>query len=98
VPHISNECTHNAHMYFVKLKDINQRSAFIQHLKQKNILSVFHYIPLHSSPAGKKFGVMSGNDNYTTQESERLVRLPMYYQLNDTQVQHVIDTVQSFFN
>ena len=98
VPHISNECTHNAHMYFVKLKDINQRSAFIQHLKQKNILSVFHFIPLHSSPAGKKFGVMSGNDNYTTQESERLVRLPMYYQLNDTQVQHVIDTVQSFFN
>jgi dTDP-4-amino-4,6-dideoxygalactose transaminase len=98
LPHIPNECTHNAHMYYVKLKDLPQRNIFIDYLKSKEVLSVFHYIPLHSSPAGKKFGVMRGKDNYTTQESERLVRLPMYYQLSEVQMQHVIDTVKSFFS
>ena len=97
LPNIPEYCEHNAHMYYVKLKDINQRSAFISYLKQKNILSVFHYIPLHSSPAGSKFGRMSGTDNFTTSESERLVRLPLYYQMNDEQVKNVIEASTSFF-
>lgn len=98
LPHVPDNCQHNAHMYYVKLKDINQRSAFIKHLKNNDILSVFHYIPLHSSPAGKKFGVMHGKDEYTTKESERLVRLPLYYQITEEQIKKVIDAVKSFFN
>jgi len=96
-PHIPNDCDHNAHMYYLKLKDLKQRSAFIEHLKQHSISSVFHYIPLHSSPAGLKFGKMRGEDYFTTKESQRLVRLPMYYQLDETKIQQVIQAVKSFF-
>jgi dTDP-4-amino-4,6-dideoxygalactose transaminase len=97
LPTIPDYCAHNAHMHYLKLKDITQRAAFICHLKQKNVLSVFHYIPLHSSPAGSKFGRMNGMDNFTTTESERLVRLPLYYQMSDEQVKTVIEASKSFF-
>ncbi|MBL4910781.1 MAG: dTDP-4-amino-4,6-dideoxygalactose transaminase [Alteromonadaceae bacterium] len=97
LPYIPNDCEHNAHMYYIKLKNLKQRSAFIDYLKQNDILSVFHYIPLHSSPAGQKFGEMKGEDNFTTKESQRLVRLPMYYQLSEVQLQQVINAVKSFF-
>ena len=97
LPHVPNDCQHNAHMYYVKLVDIKQRSEFISHLKHHNVSSVFHYIPLHSSPAGKKFGIMAGEDNFTTQESEKLVRLPLFYQQTDEQVAEVIKAVKSFF-
>lgn len=78
-PTIPEGCAHNAHMYYIKLKDIEDRSAFIAHMKEKGILCVFHYVPLHSAPAGRAFGRFCGEDIYTTRESERLVRLPMYF-------------------
>ncbi|MBQ3393361.1 MAG: dTDP-4-amino-4,6-dideoxygalactose transaminase [Lachnospiraceae bacterium] len=98
LPFIPDECTHNAHMYYVKLHDLEERTRFIKHLKERGVSSVFHYIPLHSSPAGRRFGRFHGEDVYTTRESERLVRLPMYYGLRRTDREHVIRTVRSFFD
>ena len=77
LPVIPQGCTHNAHMFYIKTKDIEERTAFIDYMKGKGIWSVFHYIPLHSAPAGLKYGRFHGEDVYTTKESERLVRLPM---------------------
>ena len=88
---------HNAHMFYVKLKDLNERTDFISFLKKNSIQSTFHYIPLHSAPAGRKFGVFSGNDIYTTKESERLTRLPMYYNLDEQDQKKVIETIFKFF-
>lgn len=96
LPHIPAECTHNAHMFYVKLKNLEERTKFIAYLKEHDILSVFHYIPLHSAPAGQKFGHFHGEDVFTTKESERLARLPMYYGLNE-QVEKVVECVKNFF-
>lgn len=96
LPHIPQECTHNAHMFYVKLKNLEERTKFIAYLKEHDILSVFHYIPLHSAPAGQKFGHFHGEDVFTTKESERLARLPMYYGLNE-QVEKVVECVKNFF-
>ena len=81
LPHIPKECEHNAHMFYVKLKNLQERTAFIAHLKEHDVQSVFHYVPLHSAPAGVKFGRFHGEDTYTTTEGERLVRLPLYFGL-----------------
>lgn len=97
LPFIPEHCQHNAHMYYLKLKDIDQRTAFIDHLKANGIMSVFHYIPLHSAQAGQKFGKFNGTDQYTTIESERLVRLPMYYGMSKEEREKVIEAVLSFF-
>lgn len=97
LPTIPEECTHNAHMFYVKLANLEERTAFIQCLKDEGVQATFHYIPLHSAPAGKKFGVFSGADEFTTQESERLVRLPLYYGLSRKDQDTVIHAVQSFF-
>ena len=96
LPHIPTECTHNAHMFYIKLKNLEERTKFIRYLKERDILSVFHYIPLHSAPAGQKFGHFHGEDVFTTKESERLARLPMYYGLNE-QVEKVVECVKNFF-
>lgn len=97
-PVIAKDCVHNAHMYYLKLRDLEERTSFIEHLKEKGVMAVFHYVPLHSAPAGKKFGRFHGEDKYTTKESERLVRLPLYYGLKQDEQNHVIDTVRSFFS
>ena len=97
VPFIPAECEHNAHMYYIKLKDLKERTAFIKHLKEGGVMAVFHYIPLHSSPAGLKFGRFDGEDEVTTRDSERLVRLPLYYHLTKEDRAKVIETVKSFF-
>lgn len=97
LPYIPEECVHNAHMYYIKLKDIQQRQEFIEYMKINGIQTVFHYIPLHSAPAGKKYGVFYGEDQYTTKESERLVRLPLYYGLKQEQVQYIIEKIKEFF-
>ena len=81
LPQIPKECKHNAHMFYIKVQDLSERTELINYLKEKNINAVFHYIPLHSSPAGLKFGKFIGEDKYTTTESERLLRLPLYYGL-----------------
>ena len=96
LPHIPTECTHNAHMFYIKLKNLEERTKFIRYLKERDILSVFHYIPLHSAPAGQKFSHFHGEDVFTTKESERLARLPMYYGLNE-QVEKVVECVKNFF-
>ncbi|AKM48858.1 dTDP-4-amino-4,6-dideoxygalactose transaminase [Edwardsiella anguillarum] len=91
-------CGHNAHMFYLKLRDMRERSAFIDFLKEAEIMAVFHYIPLHCSPAGARFGRFVGEDRYTTRESERLVRLPLFYNLPDVNQRTVINSIQSFFH
>ena len=90
-------CEHNAHMFYIKCKDLTERTALIDYLKQNGILAVFHYIPLHSAPAGLKFGRFDGEDLYTTKESERLVRLPLYYGLSEEDRNKVIEHVLAFY-
>ena len=88
---------HNAHMYYLKCKDLEERTAFISFLKENGIWAVFHYVPLHSAPAGLRYARFHGEDRYTTRESERLVRLPMYYGLKEEQVDYIISKVKEFF-
>ena len=97
LPVIPAGCTHNAHMFYIKAKDLEERTALLSFLKEKGILAVFHYIPLHSAPAGLKFGRFHGEDVYTTKESERLARLPMYYGLKPDQVKYICDQVKAFY-
>lgn len=97
LPYVPDECCHNAHMYYLKTKNLRERSELIDYLKTKGILAVFHYIPLHSAPAGLKYGRFDGDDIYTTSESERLVRLPMYYGLTNEDQNKVIDSVRGFY-
>ena len=97
LPVVPEGCTHNAHMYYIKAKDLKERTALIQFLKENGIQAVFHYIPLHSAPAGKQFGRFHGEDVYTTRESERLARLPMYYGLKEEQVQYIADKIVEFY-
>ena len=97
LPSVPEGCVHNAHMFYIKAKDIEERTALIDHLKQNEIMSVFHYIPLHTAPAGRKFGRFHGEDRYTTRESERLARLPMYYGLKPEQVDYICETVRKFY-
>jgi dTDP-4-amino-4,6-dideoxygalactose transaminase len=98
LPTIPADCVHNAHMFYVKCHDLQERTAFIQHMRNCGVGCVFHYIPLHSAPAGQKFGYFHGEDCYTTADSERLVRLPMYFGLTAKDRQQVIESVQSFFS
>ena len=97
VPFIPEGCVHNAHMYYIKLRGLEDRSAFIRYMKDRGIVTVFHYVPLHSSPAGEKFGRFHGEDRYTTSESDRLVRLPLYYGLTPEDQQYVIRTAMEYF-
>ena len=97
LPVVPEGCVHNAHMFYIKAKDLEERTALIDFLKSKNILSVFHYIPLHSAPAGVKFGRFHGEDKYTTRESERLARLPMYYNLSLDEVEYICEQVKEFY-
>lgn len=97
LPTIPAECEHNAHMFYIKVRDLETRSELIEYLKQNNILSVFHYIPLHSAPAGLKFGKFDGDDEFTTIQSERLLRLPMYYKLKANEIKSIIDNIKEFY-
>lgn len=97
LPVIPEGCVHNAHMFYIKTRYLEERQALIQALREQGILAVFHYIPLHSSPAGKKFGRFHGEDRYTTRESERLLRLPMYYSLTEENVNDVVSVIEEFY-
>ena len=97
LPVVPEDCVHNAHMFYIKAKDIEERSELIAYLKSKNVMSVFHYIPLHTAPAGQKYARFHGEDKYTTRESERLTRLPMYYGLTLEQVDYICEQVSSFY-
>lgn len=98
LPTVPGGCVHNAHMFYVKAKDLAERTALINHLKMRDILAVFHYVPLHSAPAGLKFGRFAGEDVYTTSQSDRLLRLPLYFGLTAEDRQRVIDAVLEFYN
>lgn len=97
LPKIPEGCVHNAHMFYVKCANLEERGRFIAYLRSRGVSSVFHYVPLHSSPAGKLFGRFHGVDEHTTVESERLVRLPMYYRLSEEDRQRVIEAVLDFY-
>lgn len=96
--HVPDNCKHNAHMFYVKLKDLEQREQFIRYMKDKGVYCVFHYVPLHSSEAGMKYGCFSGTDNYTTIESNRLVRLPMYYGLSLEDKETIVQAIVHYFH
>jgi len=97
LPVVPKNCRHNAHMFYIKLRDSDDRQALINWMKEAEILTVFHYIPLHSSPAGERFGRFHGDDAFTTRESERLLRLPLFYNLSDNNQRTVISSLLSFF-
>lgn len=95
-PVIPAHCRHNAHMYYILFKDLQARTRFIDYMKENDILTVFHYIPLHSSPAGKKYCKTAGNMDVTNTISDTLVRLPMFYTLNDEKLNQIFTTVKQY--
>ncbi|MBB3171239.1 dTDP-4-amino-4,6-dideoxygalactose transaminase [Parvibacter caecicola] len=97
LPIIPDGCSHNAHMYYVLLSDLEERTSFISFLKEKGVGSAFHYVPLHSAPAGQRFGRYNGEDNFTTATYERLVRLPLYYGMSDEDREAVVRAVYDYF-
>lgn len=97
LPRVPEECEHNAHMFYIKVKDLEERTELQSYLRKQGIGTAFHYIPLHSAPAGKKYGRFHGEDRYTTRESERLLRLPMYYQITESEVECVADAIKGFW-
>jgi dTDP-4-amino-4,6-dideoxygalactose transaminase len=97
LPYIPEECVHNAHMFYIKTKDLGERTKLIDFLMKNGVRAVFHYIPLHSAPAGRKYGRFNGEDRYTTKESERLLRLPMYYGLCIEDQNKVIELIHDFY-
>lgn len=97
LPVVPQHCVHNAHMFYIKAQGIEERTALIDYLKERQVHSVFHYIPLHTAPAGLKYGRFHGEDKYTTRESERLLRLPMFYRLTLEQVDYICEQVKSFY-
>lgn len=97
-PFIPEYCKHNAHMFYIKTEDLETRTKLISYLKEQGVGAVFHYVPLHSAPAGIEFGRFHGEDKYTTRESDRLVRLPMFYGLKQSEIEFVIEKVTEFYN
>lgn len=98
LPYIPDDCTHNAHMFYIKTKNLEERSALIEFLKENSIMAVFHYIPLHTAPAGMQFGRFNGEDLYTTKESERLLRLPLYYGIEMEQLNYICEKIKEFYS
>jgi dTDP-4-amino-4,6-dideoxygalactose transaminase len=97
LPKVPDECVHNAHMFYIKVKDLGERERLIKYMRKESILCVFHYVPLHSSKAGQVFGRFSGDDVYTSKESERLLRLPLYYGITDIEVKKIVRAIANFF-
>ena len=97
LPFIPDECEHNAHMFYIKAADLEDRTALMTYLREKGIVSSFHYIPLHSSPAGLRYGRFNGEDKFTTIESERLLRLPLYYGIKSDEIDYICDTIYDYY-
>jgi len=98
LPTIPEDCAHNAHMFYIKVENLELRTGLLEFLKEKEVFSVFHYVPLHSAPAGLKFGQFNDKDKFTTFESERLIRLPMYFGLRNEDINKVIEIIKGFFD
>ena len=97
LPYIPDECVHNAHMFYIKCKNLDVRTKYIKYMRDNDILCVFHYVPLHSAPAGIRFGTFCGEDEYTTSHADRLVRLPLYYGMTHDDQEKVIRKTLEFF-
>lgn len=97
LPFLPDGCLHNAHMFYIKVSNLNERSKLISYLKEHDINSTFHYVPLHNSNAGLEYSTFYGTDNHTSQESEKLVRLPLFYGLNDNQILYIIEKINDFY-
>lgn len=97
IPSIPDNCEHNAHMFYIKAHDLDERTDLINYLKKNDVMCVFHYIPLHSSPAGVKTGYFHGDDIFTTRESEKLLRLPMYFGMGEGKVAEVVSLIYKFY-
>lgn len=97
LPTIPNGCQHNGHMFYIKANNLDERTALLAHLRRDDIYAVFHYIPLHSAQAGERFSRFHGRDEFTTKESERLIRLPIWYGIDDPMAAHIVQSVQSFY-
>lgn len=95
---VPDGCVHNGHIFYIKAKDFKERERLIAYLRENGVYAVFHYLPLHSSEAGLKYGSFSGDDNFTTRESERLVRLPMFHELTNDEVDTVCSKIEGFYN
>jgi dTDP-4-amino-4,6-dideoxygalactose transaminase len=98
LPIIPEHCFHNGHMFYIKVKNLNIRTKLLNFLKEQGIWAVFHYVPLHTSSAGQKYGRFHGIDKFTTKESERLIRLPMFYNIKDEEIDYVVESIYKFFN
>jgi dTDP-4-amino-4,6-dideoxygalactose transaminase len=97
LPLVPEGCWHNGHLFYLKVRDLEQRTSLLAHLKGEGVYAVFHYVPLHSAPAGQRFGRFHGADRYTTQESDRLLRLPLWYGMDDATIEQVIRSTRGFF-
>ena len=97
IPEIPTDCEHNGHIYYIKTADLEERSALIHFMRQNHVMGVFHYIPLHSAIAGEKFGRFHGEDAWSTRESERLMRLPLHYQISHQDIERVVDVLHQFY-
>jgi dTDP-4-amino-4,6-dideoxygalactose transaminase len=97
LPRIPVGCVHNAHMFYIKARDGEERDSLLEWLKKEGIYAVFHYIPLHSAPAGKKFGFFHGEDRFTTRESERMIRLPLFYGLKREEIFNTIEKIKNYY-
>lgn len=97
LPYIPEECEHNAHMFYIKCRSLEDRTKLIKHLKERDIMAVFHYVPLHTSEAGVNYSRFNGIDKYTTKESERLLRLPMYYDIEENKINYIVESVESYY-
>ena len=97
LPYVPEHCEHNAHMFWIKAKNLEERTELLTHLKANGVYGVFHYVPLHSAAAGIKYGRFHGKDVYTTKESERLVRLPLFYGLTESEADHIVKCVKEFY-
>ncbi len=97
LPFVPKECRHNAHLFYIKARDIEERTALIAYLKEAGVVALFHYVPLHSSVAGREYGKFAGRDCYTTTESDRLMRLPMFYGLKEDEISYVVQRIFGFY-
>lgn len=97
LPYVPKECEHNGHMFYIKAKNLDERTRLLKFLKDNGVNAVFHYVPLHSSIAGRKYGKFIGEDKYTTKESERLIRLPMFYALKEKEIDYIIEKIEAFY-
>lgn len=97
LPSIPETCEHNAHMFYIKANNLDERIRLVEYLKRNEIMAIFHYVPLHLSPAGSRFGRFDGEDNFTTKEGELIVRLPMYYGLKESDIEKITETIEKFY-